>query len=467
MLRHQIGEDAFWRGVKHYLEVNRGKNVVTADLVKAIEEVTHLSVDRFFDQWVYGAGAPKFDLSYKYDEIKHQVALTVKQTQKVEPHVGIFQVPVEVEITTPFGRKPYSITVSKDVETFSLPSDASPLMVLFDKGGHILKSAEFHKEKKEWLYQLRNAEEFADRADATLALGRMKNDDEVVAALGNAVQTDKAWGVRDLAADALGRIGSPAAAKQLVDSLGTNDQPWVRYRIVAALGNFREDPSIPAKLESIAREDHSYRARANALQALGRLKSPNALNILNAAVASESPDGYLRNAALRSLGYVGDDKAVPLLREWSAPGKPMDSRNAAIASLARLDKDNKEITKEIASYLSEPHFQVRMAAIYALGSRGDASAIAALEALLKSDDLSIEMVPMIKEQIARLQKPQGGKDNPHEDAEGEGGDKEGAAGDQAGISQRLEKLEHLVHEMNERLKSIEARLPPPKKQDHE
>jgi hypothetical protein len=38
MLRHQIGEEAFYRGLKHYLEVNRGKNVVTADLVKAIEE---------------------------------------------------------------------------------------------------------------------------------------------------------------------------------------------------------------------------------------------------------------------------------------------------------------------------------------------------------------------------------------------------------------------------------------------
>ena len=70
MLRHQIGDDAFYRGLKHYLEVNRGKNVVTADLVKAIEEETHTNVDQFFTQWVYGAGAPKFDLSYAYDDAK-------------------------------------------------------------------------------------------------------------------------------------------------------------------------------------------------------------------------------------------------------------------------------------------------------------------------------------------------------------------------------------------------------------
>ena len=462
MLRHQIGEDAFWRGLKHYLEVNRGKNVVTADLIHAIEEVNHISVDRFFNQWAYGAGAPKFDLSYSYDDAKHQVALTVKQTQKVEGRVGIFHVPVDVEITAPSGPKAYTLTVSKDVETFPLASDSAPLVVLFDKGGHLLKSAEFHKEKKEWLYQLKNAAELSDRADATIALGKLKNDEEAVAALGSALKTDKAWGVRDVAADALGRLGSPAASQQLLEALGNNEQPWVRYRIINALANFKDDAGIASKLESVAREDHSYRARASALQALGRLKAPNALETLNAAAKGDSPDGFLRNAALRSFGYLGDDKAVPLLREWSAAGKPTDARNAAVASLARLDKDNKEITKLIASYLSEPHAPVRMAAIWALGNRGDASAIPALEALLKIDDLSIEMVPMIKEQIAKLQKPQGGKNSPHGDPEDEDGDKESAPSDPAGVALRLDKLEHLVQEVSDRLKSIEARLPPPK-----
>src|ERR1700688_4403143 len=38
MLRKQLGDDAFFRALKHYLEANRLQNVVTADLVKAIEE---------------------------------------------------------------------------------------------------------------------------------------------------------------------------------------------------------------------------------------------------------------------------------------------------------------------------------------------------------------------------------------------------------------------------------------------
>jgi aminopeptidase N len=468
MLRHQLGEDAFYRGLKHYLEVNRGKNVVTADLVKAMEEATHTNVDQFFSQWLYGAGAPKFDLSYKYDDARHEVALTVKQTQRAEGRVGLFHIPAEVEITTASGPKLFPITVSRDKDTaiFTFPADSAPWMVLFDKGGHVLKSTEFHKEKKEWLYQLKNASDLADRADAITALGKLKGDDEVVAALGNALLNDKAWGIRANASDALGQLGGATASKQLLDALSTAKEPWVRNRLVSALANFKDDPAIVAKLNSIAGDDSSYRARAAALQALGRLKAPSALATLDAAVAADSPDGFLRNAALRSMGPLGDDKAVPLLLQWSAPGKPMDSRNAAISSLARLQKDNKDITNQIVSYLSEPHFPIRMASIFALGARGDASAIPALEALLKSDDLSIEMTPMIKRQIASLKAPAGEKRHQRGEASGEEEDSEAspspATNDQGAVAKRLDRLEHLLEEMADRLKTIETRLPPPK-----
>jgi hypothetical protein len=189
---------------------------------------------------------------------------------------------------------------------------------------------------------------------------------------------------------------------------------------------------------------------------LGRLKAPGALATLDAAVAADSPDGFLRNAALRSMGALGDDKAVPLLREWAALGKPIDSRNAAIASLARLQKDNKEITDQIAGYLREPHFPVRMASIFALGARGDASAVPSLEALLKSDDLSIEMVPMIKRQIETLKASAGEKHGARR-----GGEEDSANGgnDEGEVAKRLDRVEHLLQEMADRLKTIETRLP--------
>jgi aminopeptidase N len=329
-------------------------------------------------------------------------------------------------------------------------------MVLFDKGGQILKSAEFHKEKKEWMYQLKNATELADRAEAAQALAKLKNDDEAITALGNAVKMDKAWGLRDIAADALGRIGNAAAGKQLQEALDANELAYVRNHIVSALGTIKDEPKIAEKLSSIARDDTSYRVRANALLSLGKLKAANALPILTAAVSADSPDNFLRNAALRSLGFLADDKGMPLLREWATPGKDIETRQAAIASLGRVDKGNKEITAQIASYLTESHYPIRYAAIFALGSRGDASAVPALQALLKSDDLSIEMAPTVKQQIARLQKDPKASAAHGEEEDEEKGSEGGEQG--AAVAQRLDKLEHLMQEMSDRLKSIESHL---------
>ena len=458
MLRRQLGDDAFYAGLKHYLEVNRGKNVVSSDLAKAIEEATHTNVDQFFDQWVYGAGAPKFEISYQYDAGKKQVALNVKQTQKLEGRVGLFTVPVDVEVTNATGPKLYPIKISNADETFTFPSASAPQMVIFDKGSQVLKSAEFKKENQEWFYQLKNAGELADRADAAVALGKLKGNDEAVAALGSALRNDKGRGVRIVAARELGEVGGPAAAKELLGSLSSTSEPELRASIVQALGSFKDNTEVATRLETLAKSDDSYRARAAALNAIGKLKPAGAYEILVAAVGSDSPDGFLRNAALRGLGSLEDDKAVPLLREWAMPGKEFDSREAAISSLARLKKDDKEITQQIASYLNEPHFPIRIAAIFALGTRGDATAIPALEALLNSNELSIEMAPMIKGQIKRLKNPStpGGQ---HAASSGEANE---AATAKSADDERLAHLEQLVQEMNDRLKTIEGRLPPAK-----
>jgi aminopeptidase N len=455
MLRHQLGDDAFYAGLKHYLELHRGKNVVTADLTKAMEEATHTNVDQFFDQWVYGAGAPKFEISYQYDTEKKQVAMHVKQTQKIEGRVGLFRVPMEVEITNATGPKLYPLTVSKAEETFTLPSATAPQMVLFDKGAQVLKSLEFKKEIKDWLYQLKNASEVPDRADSAVALGKVKGHEEAAAALGDTLRNDNARGVRVVAAQSLGVLETPAAAKELLNALSSVTEPDLRSAIVQALGSFQENSEVTAKLAAVAKKDDSYRAQAAALEAIGKMKPAGAYDILVAAVGGDSPDGYLREAALRGLGSLEDDRAVPLLRKWSLPGKDFDSREAAIGSLGRLKKNDKEITQLIVGYLEEPHFPVRIAAVFALGTRGDASAIPALEALLNSNDLSIEVAPIIKGQIERLKNPSG-----------QGGAHTGAGGEPSEVApknsedDRLIHLERLVQEMNDRLKTIEGHLAP-------
>jgi len=473
MLRHQLGEDAFYAGLKHYLEANRGKNALTSDFAKAMEEATHVNIDQFLTQWIYGAGAPKLEMSYVYNDAKHQIALTVKQTQVQKGLVGVFRVPVDVEVTTASGPKLYPLVMGKDADKdtdiFLLPADSAPLMVLFDKGNHILKSADFQKEKKEWLYQLKNASELADRADAVNALAKMTKDEDAVNAVGYAMLHDNALGLRIIATEALGRVDTLLASKLLLAALDqsasstSGDGLLDRYHIVAAL-NGDHDPAVAAKLEAIAKDDKSYRARGAALDALGHLKTPTALATLTAAVAGDSPDDFLRNSALRALGPLGDDKAVPLLREWVALGKPVPARAAAISSLGQLDKDNPAITQLLTTYLAEPHFSIRIAAIHALGFRGDPAAIPALEALLSAKDLSIEMVPIIKAQISHIQSKPGAKSAHNNVDDDDDSPATSASKEAAENAERLERIERLTKEMNDRLKAIESRLPAAKDQ---
>jgi aminopeptidase N len=462
MLREKLGDEDFFRGLHHYLEVNRGQNVVTADLIKAIEQSTSVNVDEFFQQWIYRAGAPKFEVTSKWDDLIDSVHLQVKQTQKVEGLVPLFHVPIEVEIATKSGAKTFPIDVSKDEEIFTFAVDGPPLMIIFDKGNKILKSVEFKREPAALIYQLKHAETVPDRADAAKALGEVTGNEDVVAALGEAARADAFWGVRVEALHALGKIADASAEKQIDEAL-SNEKPWVREVAVAQLSNFKSDSSLGAKLEKIATSDAAYRVRNAALQSLAQLKAPNAFDVLNAAVQTDSPDETVRRAALRSFGVLGDDRAVPLLLTWSAPGKPIDLRTAAISSLGAVGKGNKDVTRALVSSLDDQRIS-KYVTVFAIGRHGDPDAIPALENLLKSEKLFFGLASITKGQIEAIRAQAAGK-QPGESEHGGMGAAMGdaTATDNAAVMSELEKLARRLDEMNERLEKIEEQVSTTKK----
>ena len=395
MLRVKLGDEPFFRALHHYLDANRGQNVVTADLQKAIEQATSVDVDKFFEQWVYGAGAPQFEVSYVYDPDARQVELSVKQSQKVEGRVGLFDVPVDIEIATDKGRQTHTVEINQASQMVHLPADTPPLMVVFDKGDKVMKSVAFKKDEPQLEYQLRNAETTPDRGEAAVALGGMRDDPRAVRALGEAAQHDPFWGVRVEALLALGKIGGPDAEKQVLTAV-RDPAPWVRDRAVRELGTFKGDESLPDTLTRIAASDPAYGVRASALGALAAIHAPDAFEMLAAAVKSSSPDDIVRQAALRSLGRLGDERAVSILMEWSAVGKPIASRQAAMGAIAELDKPNHAITQMLVSSLNEPYFDIRISAIFALAARGDTDAIAPLQDMLTHGELTVAIGPYLE-----------------------------------------------------------------------
>jgi len=53
LLREEMGDRAFWNGLKIYTRRFFGKSVVTSDFKAAMEEANGKSLDRFFSKWVY------------------------------------------------------------------------------------------------------------------------------------------------------------------------------------------------------------------------------------------------------------------------------------------------------------------------------------------------------------------------------------------------------------------------------
>jgi aminopeptidase N len=326
----------------------------------------------------------------------------VKQTQDVEGLVELFDVPIQVEIATAGGRKTYPIEVSHADETFTFPADSAPLMVVFDKGDQIFKRVEFTKSTALWIYQLKNGETAPDRAEAAVALSGDRDDPDAVAALGEAALHDPFWGIRVEALRALGKAGGDDAEARVVAVLNTEKEPWVRDVAARVLGNFKDDRSLASRLADVASNDPAYSVRAAAIESLAAMRAPNAYDILSASVRTDSPDNILRRAGLSAFGLLGDDRSVPILLDWSAAGKPLRCRQAAIGAMAGLDRKDKAITEALVSYLQDSRFDVRLEAIFALGARGDQDAVVPLEDMLKSGQLTQGEQPYIEESLAVL-----------------------------------------------------------------
>jgi len=90
MLRRNLGDDIFWKGIQTYYANYAGKNASTDDLRKVMEAVSGIDLKDFFQQWLYNPGHPVLRINWKYNEKKKTVTLNITQEQK-----KLFSFPLE------------------------------------------------------------------------------------------------------------------------------------------------------------------------------------------------------------------------------------------------------------------------------------------------------------------------------------------------------------------------------------
>lgn len=134
MLREQLGDEAFWRGVRAYLNRHKFGNVESSDLRRAMEEASGKDLGWFFEQWVYGLGYPKITVRQAYNAASRTLTLTATQTQKPEKFgPAAFRIPLSVEIKSGSETRSEKIELTKRTGTFSFKLAGRPSRVEFDK----------------------------------------------------------------------------------------------------------------------------------------------------------------------------------------------------------------------------------------------------------------------------------------------------------------------------------------------
>jgi aminopeptidase N len=140
MLRAEVGDSAFFQGVRAYYEANRHGTALTDDLRREIERAAGRELGWFFDQWLRRPGFAELTTAWRYDARQRRVVLDVEQGTRFAP----YRLPLTVEVVDAAGvaRRATVELAAQRRQRIVLPLelDAPPQGVAFDPEVRLLAS---------------------------------------------------------------------------------------------------------------------------------------------------------------------------------------------------------------------------------------------------------------------------------------------------------------------------------------
>ncbi len=378
MLRFILGDEHFWRSIRHYVQKHKMQNVTTEDLRRAIEEATGRNLEPFFDQWFRKTGYPEFKVSYEWNEGTKTAKVTMSQNQATNADTPLFKLPVEIAITAGT-RKVYRVEIKEKQQAFLFPLKEAPTAVEFDPSNWILKTLDFPRPKEVLLKVLKETPSVIEKVRVAQDLAKIGTVD-IIQELKKAFFKEKFWGTQFRIAMALGQIRSKAALDALLECLSVK-HPKARRGVVRALGEFRHERAADALIK-ILKHDESYFVESEVATSLGKTRSAKSFNVLKKALEKESFNEVIRIGAFQGFDALHDERAVPIAIEWSRYGKPQRAREAAVAILGKLAKGKPDVLDYLHTLLYEPWWRVKMSAIVSIEEFRDTRSLAELQKLV-------------------------------------------------------------------------------------
>jgi len=171
MLRYVVGDEQFKIAIKEFLARYPYQNVASKDFEMQFMRSMGIDVEWFFDQWIYRGGYPIYGVNYARAE--NTVNVEIKQKQQQSETIGLFKMPVHVQVhymDGSFEDKLIWIENALTTVSFTLPENGKVAFVLFDPNSMVYAKVDFQKSYDELKFQAFNAPNMMDRYDAVVLM---------------------------------------------------------------------------------------------------------------------------------------------------------------------------------------------------------------------------------------------------------------------------------------------------------
>ncbi|MCM5530329.1 M1 family metallopeptidase [Parasegetibacter sp. NRK P23] len=263
MLRNYIGDSAFFRSLSTYLNANKFKAAEAHQLRLAMEEVSGKDLNWFFNQWYFGAGHPKLDISYVYDDNAKKASVIVQQTQKDK----LFFLPIAIDVYEKGKATRYQVNLSAKADTFSFSYQSKPEHINVDADKMLLCEKKDNKGDAGFRAQFMSAKNYMDRKEAIDHFLQNRSSELSKEVLAKALK-DPFYGLRKYVLDEMKeKKMNPAAYEQDIFKLAVEDKSApVRASALSILAGLKK--SEYEGLFRKALKDSSYSVAGEALEGL-------------------------------------------------------------------------------------------------------------------------------------------------------------------------------------------------------
>jgi hypothetical protein len=147
-LRHVVGDAVFYQILQSYRAAFQGSAATTDDFAGVASSVSGRNLTPFFQEWVYGIGAPAYTVGAQATTVNGQSYVKVSLSQSQDSTwpgagapAGYFAMPIDLRVNTASSNTTTTLNNDARTQWFVIPSTAPMTSVALDEFGWVLTSA--------------------------------------------------------------------------------------------------------------------------------------------------------------------------------------------------------------------------------------------------------------------------------------------------------------------------------------